>query len=496
MDSFISKLKCTKCGKKYESQIDVTTCPKCDAILEVVYTLEKIREHISAAGLEHRPPGVWKYFEFLPLLNKSNIVSLGEGGTFLHKCDRLARKIGVRDLYLKDETKNPTGAFIDRGTTVEISKVKESGLKSVCCGTTGNLGASLAAYAARAGLACKIFLPQRVDVGKFYQIIAYTVDVEIAKDREDATKKAVSESNYSHLVMPNNPYFLEGEKTTAYEICEQLGWTLPDQIIVPMGTGGHLSMIWKGISEFYQTDLLKTKAVKLVGTQAEGCDPIAETFQKSSRKIIPANKASTIAIDISVKNPQCGQLALQAIRESKGTAVSVSDKEIVDAVSLLARLEGIFAEPASATTVAGLKKHVDEGNIDYSDKVVCVITGMGLKYPEVTQDLVKGSRKLEGLLKLIERRKYSTSLGKTKMYILQILSRKESYGYEIWKILDEKFGTKVKLPSVYQHLAELESGSLLAQSKSEQVLGKPDRNYYKLTEKGKTVLIQLKNLTA
>jgi threonine synthase len=495
MPSFLSELRCTQCGKRYAPKIYVSACSSCNGVLEAIYALEKISEEITPADLEHRIPGVWKYSELLPLSSEFHIVSLGEGGTFLHRCERLAKRIGLQNLYLKDETTNPTGAFIDRGTTVEVSKVSESRLRSVCCGTTGNLAASLAAYAARAGLKCKVFIPQRVDMGKFYQIIAYGADIEITRDREEAVEKANMESGNSHLVMPHNPYFLEGEKTTAYEISEQLSWILPDQIVVPMGNGSHLSMIWKGINELYDIGFLKEKDVRLVGTQAEGCAPIVEAVKKDESKIVPAAKISTIAIDIGVKAPSCGFMALKAIRESKGTAISVSDKEIVDAVNLLAKFEGIFAEPASATTIAGLKKLVEEGEIDASDRVVCVITGMGLKYPEVTKNLIKGRKKLEELLRQVEKRKYGIALGETKLRVLRIISRKESYGYEIWRALGG-LGVKMKIPSVYQHLTGLEDADLIIRSKSEQVLKKPERHYYKLTERGRVVLRRSETLEA
>lgn len=497
MSTFLSELKCTRCGKKYSPERYVTTCPDCEGVLEAVYSLDKIKEHFGPSELEKRITGVWKYFELLPLSSKSNIISLGEGGTFLHKCERLAQILGLRNLYIKDETSNPTGSFIDRGTTVEVSRIKELRRKSVYCGLTGNLAASLVAYAARAGLKCKVVLPQRVDVGKFYQTIAYGADVEIAKDSKEACWQAyrlsTQEQRVSHFVMPYNLYFLEGEKTTAYEICEQLNWVLPDEIIVPMGSGGHLSMMWKGINELYRMGLLQNKIARMVGTQAQGCAPIVEAIKKGRKEIVPAKKAQTIAIDICTEDPPCGAIALQAIRDSKGTAISVSDKEIINAVSLLAKLEGIFVEPAAATTVAGLKKLVEEREIDPSERVVCVITGMGLKYPEVTRTLVKGSEKLEELLSRMERRKYTTPLGETKRHILRIISKRESYGYGIWKTLKE-FGIKVKIPSVYQHLVELERSGLIIRGRSEQTLRKTERNYYRLTEKGKTVLVQLERL--
>ena len=490
MPSFVSELKCTRCGEKYSPNIYITTCSGCGGVLQARYSSDKIAERVTPVELEHRIPGVWKYFEFLPLTNRANAITLGEGGTFLHRCERLAQRFGLRDLYIKDETSNPTGSFIDRGTTVEISKIRELGRRSVCCWLTGNLAASLVAYAARAGLACRVVLPQRVDIGKFYQTIAYETDIEIAKDSKDACLKAyrLSTQDYmGHFVMPYNLYFLEGEKTTAYEICEQLGWSLPDKIVVPMGSGGHLSMIWKGIKEFYEMGFLKQKTVEMVGTQSKGCPPIVEALQRGDDKIIPVNKISTIAIDICVEDPPCGSMAIQAIRESKGTAMPLLDREIIHAVSLLAKLEGIFAEPAAATTIAGLKRLVDEGRIDPSEKVVCVVTGTGLKYPEVTKNLIKGSKKLEKLLRLVEKRKYGIALGETKQRVLQIISRKESYGYEIWRALGD-LGVKVKIPSVYQHLTELEDADLIIRSKSEQVLKKPERHYYKLTERGRVML--------
>lgn len=489
-------LECTQCHRAFGPSTYAKTCPNCSGVLKALYDLEELSDKISPADLEHRAPGVWKYFEFLPVLNKSEVVSLGEGGTFLHQCERLGSRIGLRSLYLKDETTNPTGAFIDRATTVEISKVKEFELKSVCCGFTGNLAASVAAYASRAAFKCKVFLPQRVDLGKFYQVIAYGANIEVVEDREKAIERGIQESSVTHFVMPYNPYFLEGHKTIAYEICEQLNWTLPDQIVVPMGNGGVISMIWKGINEFHQMGFLRGSKPRLVGVQAEPCAPIVEAVRKNSREIKRAiPRVSTIAIDIGMKQPFCGHMALKAIRESEGTAIAVSNSEIVEAVGLTAELAGIFAEPASATTVAGLKKLVEKGEIAYSEKVVCVITGAGLKHPEVTRTLVKGKKRLEALLRQMERRKYSTKMGQTKMFVLKILFKGESYGYAIWKTLSDDFGVELKIPSVYQHLAELESAGLLVRSRSEQTLKKTSREYYKLTERGKTVLFQLEKLT-
>ncbi|MHA2431827.1 MAG: threonine synthase [Candidatus Thorarchaeota archaeon] len=494
--SFQSSLKCTRCGEEYEPQAHITTCTECDGVLHALYDLDSMRDILSPRKLERRGPGVWRYSELLPIREQKNMVSLGEGGTYLHKCDRLAKETGLRNLYLKDETTNPTGAFIDRGTAVEISAAKERGLRSVCCGSSGNLAASFVAYAARAGLNSKVFIGQRgtVDVGKFYQILAYAADVEIVKNHEEALARAQREGRRNHCVMGHNPHFLEGEKTTVYETCEQLEWAAPDCIVVPMGNGGHISMIWKGLTELEQVGLISQSTARLVGAQADGCSPIVDAFQRGDRNIIPAKMGSTVAFDIGVKSPSSGHNALNAIEMSKGTAQAVSDREILEAVRFLAKLEGVFAEPSSATTIAVLKKLVESGSVDRSDIVVCMITGMGLKYPEIARTFVKGRGELEHLLSRVEGRKFTTKLGETKVYILRILSKAESYGYGIWKALKNDFGIALKIPSVYQHLTELTGSGLVIRTRTEQTHEKRQRNYYALTEEGKWTLTQLEKL--
>ncbi len=424
------------------------------------------------------------------------MVSLGEGGTHLHKCDRLAKDIGVVDLYLKDETTNPTGAFIDRGTAVEVSVAKEHRVRSICCGSTGNLAASLVAYAARAGIQCKVFVGQKavVDIGKLYQILAYGDDVEIVKDYDEALARAHQEAGRSHFVTGHNPHFLEGEKTTVFEICEQLEWSTPDWIVVPMGNGGHISMTWKGLTELEQLNLIPDRDVKLVGTQASGCAPIVDAFERGSREIIPSKVSSTVAFDIGMKNPSSGHTALSAIERSGGVAVAVSDREIFEAVRFLAKLEGVFAEPASATTIAVLRSLVGQGTIDRSDTVVCAITGMGLKYPETARSFARGKGDLEHLLSRVEGRRFTTELGQTKIHILNILSADELYGYAIWKTLGDEYGIHIRIPSVYQHLSELTSSGLIVATRSEETLKRTHRKYYALSERGRWILKQLESL--
>ena len=494
--SLLSGLRCTECGHEFNLEKYISSCSMCGQILEMTYDLERARSQFTPRKLRSRRPGIWKYFELLPIRNSTNMVSLGEGGTYLHRCDGLASDLGIEYLYLKDETTNPTGAFIDRGTAVEVSAAREFGFKSVCCGSTGNLAASLVAYAARAGLESKAFIGQRgnVDIGKFYQILAYAADVEIVRDHEEAVMRARQESRRSHCITSSNPHFMEGEKTTVYETCEQLDWTSPDWIIAPMGNGGHVSMIWKGLRELEQIGLIDASNTRIVGTQASGCAPIVESFTRGVSDITPPSAASTVAFDICVKNPVCGRTALMAIKESGGLAISASDREILEAVRQLARREGVFAEPASATTIAVLQKLVHSGKIERDDSVVCVITGMGLKYPEIARTFVKGKGALEQLLSRVERRKVTTKLGQTKIRILEILSPGESYGYGIWKALLDEYGMRLKIPSIYQHLSELTSNGLLISTRTEKTYDNRQRSYYALTEKGKWTLNQIRKL--
>jgi len=492
--SLQSGFRCTDCGHEFITQNYVRDCSICGDVLNVIYDLEMAKNKFTSKELRKKRPGIWKYSELLPIRDEANMVSLGEGGTYLHKCDGLAKDLGTDSLYLKDETTNPTGAFIDRGTAVEVSAAREYGFRSVCCGSTGNLAASLVAYAARAGLESKVFIGQRgnVDIGKFYQILAYAADVEIVRDHEEALAMARKENRRSHFITSSNPHFMEGEKTTVYEMCEQLNWTAPDWIIAPMGNGGHVSMIWKGLRELEYIGLIDASHTKIVGAQASGCAPIVEAFKNGVRSITPPSSVSTVAFDICVKNPVCGRTALMAIEESGGLAISSSDKEILEAVRQLARREGVFAEPASATTIAALQKLVHSGKIEQSDSVVCVITGMGLKYPEIARTFVKGKGPLEQLLSRVEGRRVTTKLGQTKIRILQILSKSESYGYGIWKALLDEYGMDLKIPSIYQHLTELASSGLIISTRVEMTYENRQRSYYALTEKGKWTLNQVR----
>lgn len=482
-----SAMVCSACGHGFAVDVDITQCNRCGGVLRMEYDFDQIALQIDRSTLETRMPGIWRYIELLPVVDSSDIVTLGEGGTTLHRSSGLARRLGSTSLFLKDETTNPTGAFIDRGTSVEVSRAQSRGIRTLTVGSTGNLAASLVAYCAKAGLKSRVFLPQkqRMDTGKLYQILAFGSEVELVRDSEESRAKAAAVRGKTQVIRASSPYFMEGIKTTAYEILEQLKWESPDWVLVPVGNGCHLSMIWRGLIEFRELGFVDTIRTRLVGTQATSCAPIVEAFDSKSNEIMPSDVTSSVATDIAFVSPSCGSMALDAITESGGLAVSVSDKEILDAVGNLARYEGLFAEPASATTIAVLSRLLRNGTIGKTDRVVCIITGMGLKYPEIAETFVRKRADLQSYLMRTGGRSLGSPLGRTKTAILQILSEDRSYGYGIWKTLSEQLGVSVSVPTVYQHLDELTEAGLITRSVTEQVVGGRVRNYYSLTERGR-----------
>lgn len=489
-------LKCTHCGVTYKGEEFLQLCQKCRGILNIYYDYESIRQQITTQDLQKRSLGIWKYVEILPLASRANIVSLGEGGTFLHKCERLGRELGLINLFIKNETTNPTGSFIDRGTAVEVSKAKELGIRTLICGGTGkgNLGASIAAYAAKAAMDCTIHLSEPIDQGKLYQMIAFGATIKPTNTSKEARDKVQSFEPSKLTVTPADPLFLEGEKTTGLEICEQLTWNAPDQIIVPMGNGGHLSMIWKGLKEAVSLDFLEDLSTTMVGVQAAGCAPIVQAFQKGAMEVEPLVEINTIVKDLSFKNPLMGYLAIETLQESEGTALAVSDEQMLESAHLLAKKEGIFAELAASSTIACAKRLVELGKIDPTDVVVCVITGMGLKDPSAMRRFIDRAKNFKKFIHPIAERTFSTKMGETKQLILEILSHKEQYGYSIWKELTRRYVIKIKIPTVYQHLAELERLDLIRHTRMTKIFGKPERKYYACTDRGKTVLRALKRM--
>lgn len=380
-----SCLRCINCGSKYSLHEIIYTCRKCNDLLEVEFDFQEGAKKIEKSNWKRRSISVWKYKEFLPIFDESKIVTLKEGGTSLHKCDNLAKKLKLRNLYVKNEGGNPTGSFKDRGMTVGVTKALELNAKTVACASTGNTSASLAAYAAKAGLRCIALIPSgKIALGKLAQAMMYGAKVVAVNGNFDTAFEMVIEASKRfglYLLNSINPFRIEGQKTAAFEVCDQLGWRPPDRIIVPVGNAGNISAYWKGLKEFYNLGIIENLP-RVTGIQASGASPITEAIATGNEAIKPLKRPKTIATAIRIGNPVNWKRALRAIRESKGTAEKVTDSEIISAQKLLARREGIFVEPASAASIAGLKKLIENGEIDHDESIVCIATGHGLKDPE------------------------------------------------------------------------------------------------------------------
>jgi threonine synthase len=378
--------ECINCKTTYGIDEIVYFCKKCGDILEIKLDLSEIAETLKSSDWKTKPLSVWRYRNFMPIHESTRPISLNEGGTGLHRSERLGAEFGVKNLYVKNEGENPTGSFKDRGMTVGVTKAVELGARHVICASTGNTSASLAAYAARAGIRCTVLIPSgKIAYGKLSQAMIHGAKVLQVKGNFDEALEFVLKLAEKHkdiyLLNSINPFRIEGQKSLGFEICEQLNYEAPDRIIIPVGNAGNISAVWKGLKEFYELGLIK-KLPKMTGIQAVGSAPIAQAIKNNSDKITPVEHPETIATAIRIGAPVSWKKAVNAIHESHGTAETVTDDEILIAQKTLARIEGIFVEPASASSIAGLNKLIKRGIIMEDEKVVCITTGHGLKDPD------------------------------------------------------------------------------------------------------------------
>lgn len=381
----VSLLSCPRCGNKPASKT-VFQCPKCRSILEVKLPID----HLTRADFERmcasKDHSIWRWFDFFPVVDRSSIVSLGEGSTPLIHADRLGEKLGIKNLYLKNDTVLPTGSLKDRSNSVGISVARELGFTTAAVMSTGNAAASVAAYSAAAGIKSVVMVPAGTALSKIIQARAYGATVVVIDGNFDYEvaklyKAAVEEFGW-YDCLSSNPYRDEGKKSYAYEMVDQLDGRIPDWVIHPTAGGTGIYAMWKGYQEFLSLGWIE-RAPKLVAAQSEAAAPIVAAFEKRLADIEPIVARETVAESIQVGNPvSLGWRALAAIRESGGTAAAVSDEEILEAEGLIGRLVGIFAEPAAAVSVAVAKKLRDAGVIRPEDLVVCNLTGHGLKQPE------------------------------------------------------------------------------------------------------------------
>ncbi|RLE50391.1 MAG: threonine synthase [Candidatus Methanomethylicota archaeon] len=372
-------LRCRECGAEYPLG-RLYVCSECFSALEVVYDYDLIS--LKPYELEKRPKSLWRYFELLPVLDKRNAIDLGTGFTPLQEANNLAKALGVRRVYIKNDTLTPTGSFKDRPASVAVSKALELGFRAVGCASTGNLAAATAAHAAKAGLPCYVFAPRYIEFGKVLQAAAYGAKIIAVENTfDDANRLAVQAAEKLDLGIVNvnvRPYYVEGSKTLAYEVAEQLCWRVPDRVIAPIASGALLTSLYKGFLELRILGLTDNIPM-ITGAQPLGCAPVANAFKHGLNKIIPVKKPDTIAKGLAIGDPSYGVYALRAAEKTGGVIDAVNDAEIIEGIKLLAKTEGIFSEPAGGVVIGVLKKLISEGVVGKDEEVVCYITGNGLK---------------------------------------------------------------------------------------------------------------------
>jgi len=380
--SFVKTLKCRECGREYPVKL-LAGCEECFGPLEVDYHYEEIAKVLKRDVIASRPKSIWKYRELLPIDSDPKI-GLGTGGTPLLRADRLGRKLGIDNLYLKNDAVNaPTLSFKDRVTAVAINKALEFKLEAVGCASTGNLANSVAANAAAAGLQSFILIPDNLEKTKVIATQVYGSRLIVVKGNYDAVNRLctqiVDRYPWGFVNVNLRPYYAEGSKTIAYEVAEQLGWHTPDAIVAPMANGAMISKIHKGFNELERLGLTsETERTRFFGAQAAGCNPIVDAVKRGTTEIRPV-KPKTIAKSLAIGNPADGYYAARLIPQSGGWAEDCTDEEIVAGIQLLAETEGVFTETAGGVTVAVAQKLVAQGRIKKTDVTVLAITGNGLK---------------------------------------------------------------------------------------------------------------------
>lgn len=376
------QLKCVACHTTFTEEETTSSCLKCHGPLDVEYDYDIIKSRLNLYALKNAPISSMKYLDFYPINDLNKIVTLNEGGTPLKKSRKIAARLGLEKLYFKDETSNPTGGFKDRGTLVEMTKALEMGAKAVITASTGNMAASVAAYASQAGIPAYIVVPEGTPLGKLAQTLAYggrVIQVRGTYSECAQLTEKIAEQ-YGFYLAGDYVFRGEGQKSQGYEIIEQLFWRAPDYLIAPIGCGTNLTAIYKGMREFYEMGFVD-KMPKIIGVQPEGANVVVESFNKKTMDMEPISRPHTIASAVAVSNPLDGLKVLKAIYETNGMAIEVSDEETLLAEKELANEESIFVEPSAALSLAALKKMVAQGLVKSHETVVCVATGNGLKDP-------------------------------------------------------------------------------------------------------------------
>ena len=371
--------RCVKCGREYEAAPNLTNC-ECGGILDIIYDYESIRKDFHKEDLAARPYDMWRYRELLPVEADTPLPPLRVGWSPLYEAERLAKRLGIRRLWIKDDGLNPTASLKDRASAMAVAKAREVGAQVIACSSTGNAASSLAGNAAAAGLKTYIFVPSRAPKGKVAQLMTFGATVISVQgsyeDTFELSKQAIDRWGWYNRNAAINPYLSEGKKTVGLEIMEQLNWEVPDYIAISVGDGCTIAGLWKGLKDLYAIGFID-RLPKLISAQAVGCCPINRAVEENApwRPM----EENTLADSIAVGVPRNPDKAIAAIRESGGLTVEVTDEEIMAAQKLLGTACGVFGEPAGVTGTAGLKKLCEQGRIPADATVVSVVTGNGLK---------------------------------------------------------------------------------------------------------------------
>ena len=396
-------LACRECSREFPLD-PINVCDFCFGPLEVQYDQGAIRSRVTRQRIEAGPRSIWRYKDLLPV-DDDYIVDLNVGFTPLLRADNLARKLGMRELWIKNDTCNPSWSFKDRVVAVASSRARQLGFETLACASTGNLANAVSAHAARAGMRAVVFIPHDLEAGKVLGSAIYHPTIVAVNGSYDDVNRLCSElADNRHWAFVNinvRPYYAEGSRTLAFEVAEQLGWRAPRQCVAPMASGSLFTKIHKGFEELQTYGLIDHAEIRMIGAQAAGCSPIATAWQNNTTNIRPV-KPDTIAKSLAIGNPADGYYALKTMAATDGGAASVSDDEVVEGIQLLAQTEGVFAETAGGVTIAGLRQAIQRGTIDPNESTVAFITGGGLKTADAVEPHVTRPIPVEGTLQSFE----------------------------------------------------------------------------------------------
>lgn len=402
--SFARNLRCRECHREYPL-VASHVCDFCFAPVEVVYDYDGLRSTVSRERIERGPASLWRYRDFLPC-DADAAVDIGAGFTPLIRAKNLGRALGLNNLFVKNDTMNPTWSFKDRVVAVASTRARELGYDKLACASTGNLANSVSAHAAAAGMEAVVFIPHDLEPGKVLGSSIYGPTLVKVRGNYDAVNRLCAELagsyNWGFVNVNVRPYYSEGSKTLGFEVAEQLGWRAPDHCVVPIASGSLFVKIWKGLNEFARAGLIDEPRTRMSGAQATGCSPVAVAWQEGTTNFRP-QRPDTIAKSLAIGNPADGYYSLVQLQETNGACASVSDDEIVEGMKLLAETEGIFAETAGGVTIASVQQLARAGRIHPDELVVAFVTGAGFKTAEAVADALKPPLEIDATMESFEK---------------------------------------------------------------------------------------------